>query len=222
MDGKLKRAILHYFFPNRCPECGELLDAEGYFCETCTADMNVYSGQTEIDGAAGFFAAFDYDENVKNSIYLLKSGNGAMAARAFSHYLAEVIREGIPDSADIITSVPGHRRKVRIRGYDQTRLIADALSEELGIPSDNKIIVKVKAIPEQKKLSADDRKKNVIDAYKVVSPEKVKGRTILLIDDICTTGSTLNEITSLLVRSGAERVFCAVCCKTPPPEKSSV
>jgi predicted amidophosphoribosyltransferase len=70
---------------------------------------------------------------------------------------------------------------------------------------------------EQKSLNSYHRRLNLKDAFRIVDPAKIKGRKVLIIDDISTTGSTLTELTSLLLKSGAEEVYCAACCHTPAP-----
>lgn len=211
MDYYFKRKILHLFFPNRCPICQELINANDRFCIECTDKLKMYNRNFEISEVKKFFACFDYDDNIKPAIFQLKSGICGNSDYAFGSYLAEVLRnENI--STDIIVPVPLSLKSMRKRGYNQSELIAKILSIELNIPVCC-AVRKIRETKEQKNLEVDERKSNLKDAFDVINPETVRGKRILLVDDICTTGSTFHEIALVLKRNGAEEIFCASVCK---------
>ena len=209
----LKRRILHLFFPTRCPVCGELIGAMERFCAECTAKLGVYSGSFKIDGADSFTAAFNYNENVKPAVFLLKNGTDGNASYALGGALADRLKaDGITSKVDVIIPAPMHKKDILRRGFNQSVLIASEVGRVLGLPVDTKSVVKSRHTHSQKELSRVSRAVNLKSAF-TASPE-VKGKNVLLIDDICTTGSTLREITAALKKAGAASVHCACCCKT--------
>lgn len=218
MNENLKRKILNFFFPTRCPVCGDLIGAMEKFCNDCAQKLTRYDGDCRIIGAKSLTASFIYDENIIPAIMLMKSGVCGNADYALGNELADRLKEeGIPDMIDIIVPVPMYRRDEKTRGYNQSRLIAETLGKRLCIPVSSRAVVKIRKTDQQKKLDRKMRMLNVKGAYAVDNPEEIVGKRILLVDDICTTGSTLAEITSILLESGASEVRCAACCYTPNP-----
>jgi ComF family protein len=108
----------------------------------------------------------------------------------------------------LIIPVPLHRRRLRERGFNQSLLLARAVSKHLGARLDYLSLGRSKYTTPQTGLSKEKRKKNVKDAFLVVNPGRVRGQIILLVDDVFTTGHTLNECARTLKRSGARTVIC--------------
>lgn len=211
MNYYLKRKILNLFFPNRCPVCGELINVNDRFCPECTDKLTPYTGSFRIAGATECFSALVYDKAVKSAVFLLKKGNCGNSAHAFGMYLADVLKNrSIPEKTDFIVPVPMSEQSKRRRGYNQSELIAEAVSAETGIPVRN-VVRKVRNTKEQKKLGRAGRKINLKGAFEVT--EEVSGKNILLLDDICTTGSTFSEIAVMLRKKGAVNIFCASAMK---------
>ena len=109
---------------------------------------------------------------------------------------------------DYYTSVPTHKSKIKKRGYDQTRLIA-VNAADLYKCKYKKLLIQYKSNKSQKGLSAKERRKNVKDIYKISEKYNVQGKTILIIDDVVTTGSTLSACADILLQNGAKAVYCA-------------
>lgn len=217
MKYELKRKILHFFFPTRCPVCGEVIDAMGLFCHECEEKLTQYTGSFNVRGAAGFTAAYVYDKTSSPAVILMKKGVCGNADYALGQALAGKLRDsGIAEKCEVIIPVPLHRSSQRERGYNQAELIANELSRELDIPVASECIIKAKKTAAQKKLNRIQRQSNLKGAFSVADSLPFSGKTVLLVDDVCTTGSTLSEITALLNNSGADAVYCAACCKTPP------
>ena len=116
-------------------------------------------------------------------------------------------------SADLICPVPMFKADEEKRGYNQCNLIAKELSAMTGIEWSKKALLKTKETKSQKELSATERKQNLSDAFYADS-EIVKGKSIILLDDVCTAGGSLYACQSLLRQAGAARVICAVVGKT--------
>ena len=216
MDKTLKRRILHFFFPNRCPVCGDFIGAMDSFCKECSTKIKPFTGKFTINGASGTSAAFEYDRNISPAVILLKNSVCGNAAYALGKALAAKLKEnGTAEKCDLIIPVPLHRSDKSRRGYNQAQLIANEISEELGIPAKDGLVIKNRRTHQQKRLNRHLRLINLKGAFTVPQASLIKGKSIILVDDVSTTGTTLEKITSLLLENGAKEVYCAACCKTP-------
>lgn len=167
----------------------------------------MYTGSFEIAGATKFFASLVYDKAVMPALFMLKNGECGNADYAFGEYLADVLKENnIQSEIDFIVPVPMTKQSFRKRGYNQAELISKVVSSEINMPVKS-VLKKIYDTKEQKKLGRANRKLNVKNVFEVT--EDISGKRILVVDDICTTGSTLSEIALLLRKNGAENVFCA-------------
>lgn len=215
MNSKILRFILHLFFPNRCPVCNTFINYMDDFCEACKRNLPIYNGNCSIDNAELFIAAFWYDSQLKNAIILLKNGTCGNSAFALGKALADKIKSDFPAfSADIIIPVPMLKTDKFKRGYNQSELLSAEISYRLKIPYNKKIIIKNRKTSPQKSLSQKERMTNLKGAFSIIAPELICGKRIIIIDDVCTTGSTLSEISKLLKNNGASEILCACCCKT--------
>lgn len=111
-------------------------------------------------------------------------------------------------AADLIVPVPLHSVRRRERGFNQTEVIAKLLSEKTGIPFTGRALVRIRPTTSQIRLKKRARRKNVENAFQCGQPDLVYGRRILLVDDVYTTGSTVNECARMLMLAGAESVEC--------------
>lgn len=217
----LKRRLLHLFFPTRCPVCGEFIGYMERFCSQCEEKLNLYEGKFSIEGAESFTAVYLYDDNIKPAVFLLKDGTGGNADFALGGALADRLKaNGIAQTVDVIVPAPMHQKDIRKRGFNQSLLIAKEVSRLLHLPVDTKAVSKVRRTRAQKELDRLSRSLNLKNAFAADS-HRLKGKRVLIIDDICTTGSTLCELTAAILQSGASSVHCACCCKTAksPKEK---
>ena len=193
--------------------CGDFIDCEEKFCGECESKLKIFSGDVYIPNSDGFSAVYEYDENISPAVFLLKNGICGNAAYALGCSLGEkLLSEGV--EADVITAVPMHKKDYKKRSFNQSFLIAAEVSAVMNIPAEDDLIVKTRRTSEQKTLSGKERSVNLIGAFSVKNKENVENKNIILIDDICTTGSTLAEAASVLMAGGAKSVYCACCCKT--------
>ena len=107
---------------------------------------------------------------------------------------------------DIVVPVPLHRKRLRERGFNQAFLLARELSRHIGVPCEKKMLKKEKPTVPQVLLSGPDREKGVRGAFRIREEDQVAGRSILLVDDVYTTGATVNECSRVLMAGGAKRV----------------
>jgi len=114
--------------------------------------------------------------------------------------------EGLWQKIDALVPVPLHPKRRRRRGFNQAQAIAEELEKTKGIKVAKGILVKVKNVPAQTSLEAEDREKNVIGAFRVAKEDQVKRKRLLLIDDVYTTGATIRECSRVLKKAGAKEV----------------
>ncbi|MBR2847255.1 MAG: ComF family protein [Clostridia bacterium] len=232
--------ILDFLFPPKCIICGKLLDknADTFICEKCNAEYKFKiiccskcSGvmtETErpvcytcraakryFDGAV---SASRYTENLRKAIHRYKFHPEPYMAKTLAGFIEYAfIKSGAKaDSFDFILTVPPDKKRYRNRGFDHTALLGKAASEKLNVPFLDNAAVKIKSNLPQHRLNARQRAANVRGAYKVVKPDEIKCKNILLIDDVFTTGSTAGEVSKMLKKAGAKYVLVATIAKTVP------
>ena len=115
---------------------------------------------------------------------------------------------------DLITCIPLSKDEYASRGFNQSAILAKEIAKNLNLPCDVKQIQKVRDIDPQRTKKAHERTGNVLGAFDINHPEEIKGLTILLIDDVMTTGATLSETAKMLRIYGAKNVYCAVFAMT--------
>ena len=204
--------LLSAIFPPKCILCGKILEKdETDLCRTCRVEAPEYSkGKLNVQFLDSFAAVWYYEENVRRSILRYKFYGARQFAPAYGRLLAMRILNDLP-RADLITWVPVSRKRLRQRGYDQVELLAQAVSAELGIPA-------IKTLEKFRDNRANsglrdpaERRANVLGVYRPVQPEAFRGRRVLLLDDIVTTGATASECARVLLTAGAgEIIFGAV------------
>lgn len=211
--------IMHTLYPPKCLLCGRLLDdSETDLCHQCWSEVEEYPfgarnpapmGKTKLHFLDSFTAVWYYGGNVRRSLSRFKFYWKRSNANGYGRFLAMRILQQGPDGIDILTWVPVSRRRKRARGYDQSELIAKAVGIELGLEP-VQLLKKVRHTPPQSRIkSAPARKANVLGAFSVVSNSDLKGKKILLVDDIFTTGATGEECARVLLTAGAKEVHCA-------------
>lgn len=204
--------ILDLLYPPKCAFCGTLIgkDCRG-ICEKCGKSLPFTKNGGKQNG--NFFteclSPLYYEENVREALLRYKFQRRSAYCEAFGSLLAECLAEFLEAEVDMVTWVPLSRKRLRRRGYDQAKLLAQVTARELDLPC---VPTLEKAIhtPQQSKTgSAEKRRANVSGAYRVLSGSGISGKTVLLIDDIVTTGATFSECARVLGMAGADRVFCA-------------
>jgi ComF family protein len=129
-----------------------------------------------------------------------KYGGALDAGKTLAQIIVEVFRRNYRSGdIDLIVPMPIHRNRLVERGFSQTLLLAGAISRESSIPVDHSSFCKLKDTPAQAGLSRDERVRNLKGSFHVRRPDRIRGRRVLLIDDVATTGSTIREASAALV-----------------------
>lgn len=198
------RAELHYIPPS-CVVCKKLVPAKnrtpaGRTCRACRKNTGLHT----------LISPLSYgDEKIRAIIHAYKYNRVRTLASILGEILGGYIsRFGIKFPAGtVIIPIPMHPRRERVRGFNQSLLLADFLGEKLGLPVLAGILLKVKNVEPQVTLEAEERRKNVKGVFKVVDGERIKNRTVILVDDVKTTGATLEEAARVLKEAGVKRVW---------------
>lgn len=155
-----------------------------------------------------------YENEVRDAILRFKFNDATVYADLFGEFLADCIKENLKGRYDIITWVPLSKTRLKKRGYDQAMLLAMSAALKLDDVA-VELLSKTADVPAQSGVgSAEKRRANISGVYSVVDEELVRGRRILVIDDIITTGSTLSECARTLRYSGAAEVMCCTLART--------
>lgn len=204
-------------FPRRCMFCRCFLEKnETDLCRRCFQNVPEYPSGGQDQGANpknaahfldSFAAVWYYEGDVRDCILRFKFHRALHLAPKFGRFLAmKLSRQGL-EQCDMLTWVPVSRLRRFRRGYDQCQLLAESTGAELGIPV-HSTLRKIRNTPPQSTLpDASMRKANVLGAYRVCGD--VRGKTVLLVDDIYTTGATMNECARMLLTAGAKEVHGA-------------
>lgn len=214
---KIIDAVLDSLYPKRCascrqitkdgnvlcPECADKLErVKTPVCIACGNHIKDCECDTFIYHFDGIVAPFMNKGVAKDMVYTFKFDKDFSYVDFIVENMANSLLKTYKDiNFDFLTFVPKMKSD-----YNQCKPLAKRLSRRLNIPVKRKILVKVKENKTQHKLSLNERFSNVKDAY--CTTEKIKGQTVLLLDDIKTTGATLNECAKQLKFAGAEKVYC--------------
>ncbi len=203
-------------YPVRCPVCGDFIEYGEDFCSECKSKFTPNRLDFHIAHVKKFVAPFEYNAEISPAVMLMKDGIFGNAPHALGKAAASKIQEyGINENIDLIIPVPLHKKDLKRRGANQSLLIAKEIGKILGIPVEKNIVVKTLITKHQKDLSRKMRLINLKNAFSITDKAAILNRRILIIDDVCTTGSTFEEIAKLLTENGAAEIYCASCCKTP-------
>ncbi len=215
------RFLINIFYPNICPCCEEIIDFNDDFCDECHSKIIMYNEKFHIENADLFTAYCMYDGKVRYAVRKFKYEPRGNSYYAFACGIVQALRkENAEEEIEEVVYIPMTRKAYNRRGYNQTKLIANEIHYLLGIPCRN-ILVKTHETKSQKSLGADERRVNLKDAFMVRENADVSGKCILVIDDLCTTGSTLSEAARALKKAGAKKVITAAFAKTKGKETAN-
>lgn len=224
--------IASLLYPPRCPYCGIVLHLNEKYCEKCKKELiRIKPPLCRACGARVYdclhsknphnfsfkrsISPFYYDKAARKGILRLKVAGKKSGSHELAREMAEaVLHEYYGIAFDFIIPVPMSKKEVKKRGFNQALLLGKHLSKILNIPLKENCLIKVKNTKPQHRLNFAQRAINLTDAFKVLHTEEIKNCRILLCDDIMTSGSTLNECSSVLLKNGALEVYCVTFART--------
>ncbi len=230
----IKSALRSVFFPEKyaCECCGREVFSGERFCAKCLSEIS-YTGENicercgrqvsercdYCDECKSFVPCFDkarsvcsYNDLTRKLVLRFKNGK-AYLARLFAEKMSEIAAREFSD-ADALVYVPITRKRLRKRGYNQARLLAGEISQRTGIAVAD-VLQKKKDTEDQKKLTKKQRKRNLQAAFAVTDKVFCKDKTLILVDDVMTTGVTVNEIAALLLGARAKKVYVLTFAAVP-------
>ncbi len=230
------RALLRLLFPPKCAFCDKVVENDRFsVCEECLAKI-AYNKRackvcgTPLDTVYGellctacrkkrrsftkAYVPLIYKETVREGILGMKFRGKRARAVTFAAFILLKLREAGAERPDVITYVPMHFIRLGQRGYNQARLMALALGDMLHVPV-IKTLRKIKHTLPQSKRSGRDRLYALEGAFKAYKPDAFRGKTILLVDDVITTGASMNTCAKVLRGAGAKEIQVAAAAATP-------
>jgi len=207
--------------PRLCPGCDKKLTSnEDVICVDCLQSILITDDERlQIEFNKNFRSAqviedfyskfvFETDKTLQHIIHALKYKQ----RYKLGYFLGRILAEGIQAKKwqiDFIVPVPIHRLKKAERGFNQSDYIAKGLSSVLNIPYATKLIKRIKHTESQTKLNMNQRALNVANAFKTKKQGEIEGKNFLLIDDVCTTGATMQECGIVLYKAGAKKIYAS-------------
>ena len=208
MIGLIEKA-LELLYPRRavCMGCGSGAGCrEDWVCPDCRQALaKLWLGADPppkgFDGAA---YAYAYHGPVAGIVHRMKYSGVYRLAAFMGTDMVRAYRAIEPTGVDVVTWVPMHTKRLRQRGYNHARLLAEDVAARLELPCED-MLARVRDTVQQARLSDDERRRNLTDAFRLNGP--VEGRRVLLVDDVCTTGATARECAQALRKGGAQAVY---------------
>lgn len=194
-----------------CPICGMpfSVGSEDHVCEACLKKRPFFDRTR---------APFLYDGRLMTAIHRFKYGGRSHLAGTLGPLLASFATSRFDDLTDpLVMPIPLHPKRLRERGFNQSLLLARPVAKELKAELDFLSLRRIRYTLPQIGLKSDERRKNVRRAFVLHAGKSVQDRTVILVDDVATTGSTLNECSRVLKKAGAEKVFGLVLARTAGP-----
>jgi len=216
----LVNSTLNFIYPPYCIICNsQLAENERIICNNCWSHaphvLQSFDAFNEIKTKlkdeiyfSTVISAWEFSPIIQTAIHLLKYQSYKVLANRIGFVMAEKLNnQSLLMDKTILIPVPLHKTRTRERGYNQSTLICQIIAAETGLNYSDKIIKRIRYTQSQTKLNAIERAKNVENAFKVIFPEQVRSKLVILVDDVITTGSTMNACAKELIKNGASDVF---------------
>lgn len=232
----LINAILDAFHPKRCISCGKITD-EDYLCDYCSEMLEftdplkrcIKCGLLKKDCMCkyrvftfnGCISPFIKKDPAQRIMYSFKLRRKFRAAEFLANEMAFCVKNEYRDiNFDGVCFVPMHKSRKRVRGFNQSEVLAERIAKILSLPIINALSCVKSAHSQHKIKDYKERFKNVKGIYKANGT--FGGKTLLLVDDIMTTGATLNECAAVLLRAGADKIYCVTALRTDKNDKKKL
>jgi ComF family protein len=215
---RLPEAILQLFYPPdaRCPGCGDLSGLSGinekediWLCAACSEAFQprfeiIRDAAWPADGIWQAYTAFRYSDIARSVIHSFKFRRCRDLCEPLAEIMGEVYRSVVMLRPDVIAPIPLHKMRERERGFNQSELLAGSLSNIIGVPCEY-LLARTKRTRQQASLAHDKRAANTAGAFR--AERNLDGQTVMLVDDVITSGHTANECAATLRAAGASEVW---------------
>ena len=233
------KQLISFILPPRCVNCGNIVGEDSSICIECFNKIRFISkpyckicgrpfestqdlaqsvcGECMKQKRRHFElerSAFIYDDVSKNMLLALKFMDKTSFAPTIAKFMVQAGTDILKENPDLIIPVPLHYMRLIKRKYNQSALLANEISKLTGIKTDLFSLKRCKNTIPQVKFTGKERVKNVRGAFVVKNPENIKGKSIVLIDDVMTTGSTLKECAIALKKAGAKKIYALTAART--------
>ena len=236
------RFFINLILPPRCLKCGKVLSEHNGLCPQCFNKIdfisepycyicghpfsnlsNTKSGVKQICGNCAkekkhLFkmqrSAFVYDENSKNLIIDFKFHDKTSSAEVLANMLFVAGKDIWEENPDFLIPIPMHKKRLLKRRYNQAALLCKYLSRKSLVPTNYFSLVRIQNTVPQVSLSGNKRRNNLKNAFAIKNPEKLKDKSVVLIDDVKTTGSTLRECALTLQKAGVKQIYALTLSQT--------
>ncbi|MFC1898033.1 ComF family protein [Candidatus Cloacimonadota bacterium] len=217
-------SLLDLIFPRSCFSCNSRI-SDGFICNNCLTSLEFLIEICPICGAEKLSencqicarnnfqfdrarSVYHFNKIIQNLIHNLKYDELTKVAELLGKLAEDYLRKSNPFSnVDLIAPVPLHSVKKRARGFNQSQLLTAVISQRMNWEHESNLIRRNRFTETQTKLGRTDRKKNVHGAFSLSPKLNINHKNILIVDDVFTTGATINSISTLLKQNGANKVF---------------
>ncbi len=208
--------IWEMIYPRKCGFCKELIK-EDYTCKKCKKNLEYSYNRYKIEMSKEYYfdvllSSYKYTNIIRKSILEFKFKNKKYLYTTLAERLLEDLKPYV-SQIDIVLSVPISFKRYFTRGYNQSYLIAKFIAKGLKKPLPKFVLFKIKDNSKQSELGKAERIQNVKGVYQLFYKKIIQNKNILLIDDIFTTGATINECSKLLKQNGAKQIIAATIAK---------
>lgn len=203
---QLKNMFWHIFFPNKCLLCDEIIHYDEIYCSTCDLMLQrVPIGYKKVYRYSECYAPYYYSGNTREAVIKFKFQNNSEKSKKFSILMVEyLLNNNLLDKFDYITYIPKYRKQNHV--FNSSFELAKLISKITNKPMYNDILIKTRKTAKQHTLDYQSRQTNLVSAFICGNKKLVYGARILIIDDVCTTGSTLETCAEVLINNGANKV----------------
>ena len=209
---KLLESVLNLLFPYKCPFCQRILeDQRAILCPECQKELPWLldnRAERKVDLTEGCLSPLAYRGKVPEAVHRYKFGGRQSYGRTFGVLMSQCLQDHDRTSFDLVTWAPLSRKRLRERGFDQAEILARGIGDQLSIPVVS-LLEKVRHTQPQSDLKEESsRRANALNAYRIKADREISGKSVLLVDDIVTSGATLSECARILLQSGVKSVYC--------------
>ncbi len=191
------------FIKNPCVKCGEDLNSFTKYCNNCKTYKRYFDKVISVSR---------YEKTAKKLVYKFKYNKDEYIANSILPFLLDLFYKSDFNKIDVITCVPISKERLKNRGFNQAQILAEKLSNEVNISFDGNIIKRIVNTESQTHLTKVERANNLSKAFEISDINLVKSKNILIVDDVITTGATMNEIAKLLKNKGANKIYGITFC----------